>query len=271
MSIIKKIRNKLKRDGLIKTSITALRYPFAKGFRILKDRVAKRRATKRRAENKKNILKKISLSERFNEIYEKSFWSSNESLSGEGSEINYTRSLRVWLVKRLPELNIRTFVDAPCGDFNWMKVVLPEVNVNYFGFDIVKSVIKNNNQLYANEKIKFAIANICEDKLPSCDILMVRDCLFHLSYEDINKFLENINQVEYRYLLTTTHIVDSSFTNKNIVSGDFRLIDLFSYPFNFNEKLVVDRVKDFPKEYPVPREMILVKKEHVRTSIAHNM
>jgi hypothetical protein len=97
---------------------------------------------------------------------------------------------------------------------------------------------------------------------------MVRDCLFHLSYEDINKFLKNIRNVNYKYLLTTTHIdtIENNFKNMDIISGDARFINLFAKPFNFNNQDVIDRVKDCPNDLKTPKEMILIKK-NIPTSI----
>ncbi len=209
------------------------------------------------------ITEKGTLKERFNLIYEKNYWKSKESISGNGSEIHYTEKLRNWMIDVLPKYQIKKLIDAPCGDFNWMKFVVSEIEIEYYGFDIVDSLIKNNNALYRNDKVQFDIANICEDKLPDCDLLMVRDCLFHLSYNDINKFLKNIANTNYKYLLTTTHIVEKNFVNKDIKSADYRLIDLFKEPFNFDSKKVINRVDDFPTDYPVPREMILICKPDV--------
>jgi hypothetical protein len=214
----------------------------------------------------RKMLKQESLKDRFNQIYQKNLWRSEETPCGEGSELNYTVPLRKWLIYNLSKLKIKHLVDAPCGDFNWMKKVVLKSSFYYSGFDIVNSLI-NKNKSYSNAKIKFAVANICKDQLPNCDLLIVRDCLFHFSYDDINKFLKNINKIKYKYLLTTTHIVGKNFTNHDIVTGDFRIIDLFSYPFNFNNQNIIDRVKDYPKGHSLPREMILIKKKDVPKSI----
>ena len=173
------------------------------------------------------MLSKKNISDRFKLIYENNLWSSEESFSGGGSEVAFTQYLQEWLVKTIPKLNIKNFVDDPCGDYNWMKLVVPKLNVTYIGLDIVPSIIYKNCQLYGNDNVKFKVSNICEDKLPSCDLIMVRDCLFHLSYEDIEKFLNNLKSTDYKYLLTSTHIVNKDFENKDIITGDFRKIDLF--------------------------------------------
>jgi len=128
-------------------------------------------------------------------------------------------------------------------------------------------VIERNQSTYASDKIEFRVANICKDELPDCDMIMVRDCLFHLSYEDINSFLINLSKTNYKYLLTTTYMVDEKFKNSNITTGDFRLIDLFSEPFEFNSEFIKDRVDDYPEGHSIKREMILVAKEFVPTHL----
>lgn len=250
--MISRIKSKLKRDGLLGLAIAFTNYPFG---------IRRRKAYRA-------MLKMSSQKERFSEIYNKNLWSSSESGSGEGSEIRYTEKLRKWLIINIHLLRINTLVDAPCGDFNWMKLVLPNVNVDYLGLDIVDSVIAQNKSKYSSDKINFEVANICEDKLPNCDLVMVRDCLFHLSYDDINRFLDNLSNTDYKYLLTTTHIVNKKFKNKNIATGDFRLIDLFSFPFSFDGEKVKSRVDDFPEGYPVKREMILIEKRYVPNKLS---
>jgi hypothetical protein len=232
-------------------------------FQSILGKIRQHNVRKRRRIEYKKMLKKVDIKDRFSAIYENKLWKSQESRSGEGSEIEYTKPLRDWLVKNLPKLDVKVFVDAPCGDFNWMRLVLPKMDFQYIGIDIVPSVISENIQLYANDRISFKVANICEDKLPNCDLIMVRDCLFHLSFEDINKFLLNLDSVDYKYLLTSTHMTEKNFSNKDIISGDFRLIDLFSAPFHFDKSKVVEYISDNPKGYKTQRKMVLIEKVNV--------
>ena len=247
--VIERIQRKLKREGFLKFIIAVAIYPF---------RYQRRKAYK-------NMLKLKNPKERFLEIYKKKLWSSKESVSGAGSDVASTLPLRKWLILNITKLKIKSFVDAPCGDFNWMKLVIPEVDINYIGLDIVDEVISKNKFKFESEKVNFKITNICKDELPSCDIIMVRDCLFHLSYYDINQFLINLSKTNYKYLLTTTHIVENGFKNSDITTGDFKIIDLFSEPFDFDSKLVKDRVNDFIDIRTIKREMILVEKQYVPT------
>lgn len=251
MNMLKKFLNRIQREGFTSTLRNIFRY---------KLNFKRKRAYQ-------DMLNKSSINERFNEIYEKNLWSSKESGSGEGSELNYTKPLRNWLLQTLPRYNIHTFVDAPCGDFNWMQEVLPKLDVKYIGLDIVSSVVDTNKAKFSTENISFNTSNICEDVIPDCDLIMVRDCLFHLSFDEINKFLQNLSNSNYKYLLTTTHIVEKNFINTDITSGDFRLIDLFSAPFLFDNENVIGRVHDYPAGHPTPREMILIEKSFVPISL----
>ena len=253
--MIKRVLKKIKTDGLLVLCIAIIKYPF---------QYQKRKAYKK-------MLTLANPKDRFTEIYKKNLWSSKESLSGEGSEVAHTELIRNWLIKNITKLNVKNFVDTPCGDYNWMKLVVPQVDINYIGIDIVDSMINKNKLEYGSSKVNFRIGNICEDLLPDCDIIMVRDFLFHLSFQEINKFLVNIRRTNYKYLLTSTHIVDQDFNNSDIITGDFRLIDLFSNPFNFDPKLLIDRISDNPKSSPAIREMILVEKKFVPISLSNKI
>jgi hypothetical protein len=206
--------------------------------------------------------------ERFRHIFQNNSWSSAESRSGKGSELMFTEPIRNWLLKNLPLLEVNTFVDAPCGDFNWMKEILPQLNLNYIGLDIVPEIIKNNHDAYSTKNINFHTANICQDPLPDCDLIMVRDCLIHLSFDDIEKFLNNLSKTNYKYLLTTTYLVDEGFSNLEILTGQYRKIDLFRAPFNFDISKIEKRFNDCPAGYDKPREMILIKKKYVPKALS---
>tara|TARA_B100000945_G_C20364008_1_gene588639 strand:+ start:147 stop:920 length:774 start_codon:yes stop_codon:yes gene_type:complete len=210
----------------------------------------------------KNMLLMDSNKERFSEIYRKNFWSSSESGSGKGSELKYTKSIRDWLIKICPKYNVKSFLDVACGDFNWMRFVVSHLDIEYTGMDIVDDVIDQNIAQYADSKISFVTADICNDPLPDCDLLMIRDCLFHLSFSDIDDFFLNLSKTNYKFLVTTTHILSDTYVNHDVISGDFRNIDLFKPPFNFQEKDIAERCNDYISGF-TPREMILVAKENV--------
>lgn len=201
----------------------------------------------------------------FSEIYRRNLWKSGESHSGLGSELAYTKNL----IKLLPEVfdkfNIKTIIDAPCGDFNWMKHVPLKKDMNYIGLDIVQELVVDNQKKYGNNQYRFMTADISKDPLPKADILFCRDCLFHLSNKDIFNVLKNFVESDISWLMTSTHININKFKNTDINSGDFRLIDLFSEPFAL--PLDVDyRVLDFVAPFP-EREMCVWNKSQIHSAL----
>lgn len=173
--------------------------------------------------------------ERFARIYESRAWRGSESLSGAGSSLAATVEIR----RRLPEIidryGVRHLLDAPCGDFHWMqKVVRTRPTLHYTGGDIVTKLIADNRRRFGTGRVRFEPLDITADPLPAADLMMVRDCLFHLSHADIGRFLANLARSEIELLLTTTNVIEGeTIVNRDIESGDFRPIDLFAQPLGF--------------------------------------
>jgi len=172
--------------------------------------------------------------DRFSRIYERNYWKGGDSASGSGSSIEYTTNLRSQLPELFGRFSIQSVLDAPCGDFNWMKEVVSTTPINYIGGDIVKPLIQQLDETFSSERVKFMHLDITKDSLPQTDLMICRDCLFHLSFADTRSMLENFVLSDIPYLLTTTHTNDGSFQNHDIVTGDYRLIDLYSEPYNFS-------------------------------------
>lgn len=203
----------------------------------------------------------MSIENRFLLIYKNNYWKSNESISGVGSTIIQTENLRKKLPIILEDLKIKSLLDAPCGDFNWMQHVLNGSKINYTGIDIVSPLIKELNKKYSSDSVKFIHKNLLEQPLPYCDLLISRDFLFHLSYKDINKFIKNYIESNIPYILTTTHHNLVGFLNHDIVSGDYRKIDLFSAPFKFPVEVLYN-IQDYKKPEP-PRSMCLWSRSQI--------
>lgn len=247
MGLLDRLMQKARREGVASVIRALLGFP-----------TALRRKAKYR-----EMLKAAAAKERFTSIYRHKLWGTGESRSGPGSEVGYTQGLREWLIRAIPQYGIRSIVDAPCGDFNWMRLVMTDVDVDYTGMDIVDDLVDRNNERYGSKNIRFIVGDICEDPLADCDLLIVRDCLFHLSYHDIDRFLKNIHGVRFKYLLTTSHLTNEDYQNRDIVTGDFRMIDLFGSPFFFDRDRIIAAVDDCPPGYPMPRKMVLLEKKDV--------
>lgn len=201
----------------------------------------------------------------FSEIYEKDLWTTGESRSGAGSELSYTENLRARLPALFERYKIRTVIDAPCGDFNWMRLVPLTNGMSYLGLDIVPELIARNQEQYGDGRHRFLVSNILRDPLPAGDILICRDCLFHLSNKDIISALKNYVDSNTPYLLTSTHVNDGGLENTDINTGEFRRIDLFSEPFCL-PKDVLCRIADFVPPFP-PRDMCLWSRAQIACAL----
>lgn len=167
----------------------------------------------------------------FNRIYHKRSWNGRESVSGRGSDLDQTRVLRERLPNVIRDLEIHSMLDLPCGDFNWMSHVISAVpNLDYLGGDIVGDLIDLNNSRYSNSRTKFRKIDLITNVPPSADLLVCRDCLVHLSFNDIEKVLCNIAASNYKYVAFTSF--DKVRSNKDIVTGAWRPLNLCAAPFN---------------------------------------
>ena len=201
------------------------------------------------------ILSSKNLEKTFTKIYTSNFWENEESSSGSGSSLEYTMNLRKHLPVVFEKFAIRSIFDGPCGDFNWMNHLLNNnKDICYIGGDIVKPLIAKLNERYKKQNIKFIDIDLTNDPFPDTDLMICRDCLFHLSYSDTRKLLNNFIKSNIKYLLTTTHINNNNeFQNMDIITGDFRLIDLFKSPYNFPNEVQFS-IEDW--KYPDPRRVM---------------
>lgn len=182
-------------------------------------------------------FRNMKTDEVFTKIYKSNHWTSNESISGKGSELNQTSNLISELNNLIIDFNITSILDIPCGDFNWMQKVNLE-NINYLGADIVEELINQNKFKYEqSEKLKFCVLNLISDPLPKCDLIIVRDCLVHLSNVDINNAIQNIKLSGAKYLLSTTFV--NHKRNHDIVTGNWRAINLQEKPYNFSIPVLI--------------------------------
>lgn len=202
----------------------------------------------------------------FTEIFKIKHWGKHEeSVSGAGSSLDYTNELRNDLVIFFNNFKIKKLFDAPCGDFNWMKEVLKIAPLEYEGGDIVEELIDNNKKIYESINVKFKNFDITSYNFPEADVWLCRDCFIHLSYQDILSSLKKFCESDIKYILTTTHTNSGQFENKDIVSGGFRYIDLFSFPFNL-PKDTLYKIKDWKPPY-APAELVLFTKEQIKDSL----
>jgi hypothetical protein len=174
--------------------------------------------------------------EAFTKNYKENLFKGELSKSGPGSDPQNTIVIREELTKILHDLKVNILLDAPCGDFYWMKDVLKDIPIHsYYGVDIVPELIDLNNRCYQTQNIRFICYDLVESELfpKYADLLFCRDCLVHLSFNSAKKILNNFVNSDIKYLLTTTFTRDNR-KNMDFVDGtNWYPINLFKEPFNF--------------------------------------
>lgn len=171
----------------------------------------------------------------FSSIYHKNSWGSPESRSGPGSGVNRTGGLRGILRDVLSSYYIKTMLDLPCGDFNWMKE-MDLSDLTYLGGDIVPDLIDRNNGSYGRDNVKFSVIDAVEGPIPRADLIFCRDMMVHLPFEMIGRVLKNFRESGSRYLLATTFTGLSS--EIDIKVGSWRPIDMCGKRIGMPEPLL---------------------------------
>lgn len=176
------------------------------------------------------------MKEIFTDIYEHNKWHGKEGPSGSGSTVAATKFLRPKLQRLLKSLNVKTLLDLPCGDFNWMRLMNLS-NVSYMGADIVSELIHINKVKYESSSIGFMNFDAVNNVPHAYTMIMCRDMLPHLSNFDVAKVLENFQRSGSHWLLTTSFMHVQQ--NRDIVTGSWRPINLTLPPFNLVPRKVL--------------------------------
>jgi hypothetical protein len=173
----------------------------------------------------------LSLQQRFQRIHDTNLWGAAESVSGLGSEIDATATLRAELPALLKRLHATSLLDAPCGDAGWIASV--ELGVRVVGIDIVPELIEALRARAARGEINgdYHLADITADVLPCCDAILCRDCLVHLSFANIARAMENFRRSGARWLITTTF--PEMQENRDCEDGDWRALNFERAPFSW--------------------------------------
>lgn len=182
-------------------------------------------------------LKKRKLSDVFSDIYAKDIWveySDQVTRSGVGSTDAATREVSASLSKFLNDISCRKLVDIGCGDFNWMRRVAADID--YVGIDVVPSIIAKNNSKYGDARHLFICSDATSELIPTGDVAVCREVIFHLSFHDARRLLLNIAQSGFKYVVLTTD--ESVWFNSDIRSGDYRKMNLEISPFRLPPPLL---------------------------------
>lgn len=180
----------------------------------------------------------------FTKIYREKSWGPHD---GEGSLPENTKLYRQFLKDFMSENQIRSVVDIGCG--NWLSSKLIDWStINYTGYDIVKSVIEDNNKKYSTPTIKFIHGDATQLDLPSADLLICKDVFSHLPNKDIVSILSQMPKFKNCLFVDDVDPTSLNATNSDLPCGKHRYIDLKAPPFMLKcQPLLVYTAKDATK------------------------
>jgi hypothetical protein len=173
----------------------------------------------------------LDLPARFERILQTNLWGAATSASGLGSETAATEAVREALPGLLQRLGARSLLDAPCGDAGWILDCVRDLD--YTGIDIVPSLIGVNSLRAKHGEVthRFLVADITRDALPRSDLILCRDCLVHLSFDNIHRAIARFRESGSRWLLTTTF--PEWEVNTDCEDGDWRALNMERAPFGW--------------------------------------
>ena len=200
----------------------------------------------------------------FDNIHTNKLWSSHGDGSGIGSSTLYNSNMRTLMSEFMLENNVKTFIDVPCGAFQWQSTWLKELEEqhshvfdSYFGIDISREVLKqtqNNIRSLKSSSYVIEIYNgdMIQYKLPqNYDVLFCRDALQHLSYNNIWKAIENFKKCNAKW-----YIIGGYWPgfNNDIYDGDYFDFNITQYPFG----LMPDRILCEKNSWDHPQKHLFV-------------
>lgn len=197
----------------------------------------------------------------FTKIYYTDTWNGYwQNRDGYGSSMEYTESIRASLPGLLKKYNIKSMLDASCGQYVWMRHV-DIGDVRYIGGEIVKEKINVLKEEFPDKE--WMQLDIIEDQLPKVDMWMCRDTIFHFAHKYVKQCLENFINSEIEYILISSHpgsenVDIPDFKDWTDPRGYFNCINFEVAPFNFPAP--IDRIDDTGPNFPLKRDMLLYKR-----------
>lgn len=172
----------------------------------------------------------LALQAVFEKIFADNGWKSSETRSGGGATRQATRAIVPALADAFATLQVRSLVDAGCGDLNWVADLTLNLDM-YIGVDVVEALTQQNNRILGHRKNHFfKTADIAWDPLPRADAVLCRNVLTHLSLAEAQSALQGIQASGAQWLITTTH--DDVTENQAQATGHWRPLNLRLAPFN---------------------------------------
>lgn len=180
----------------------------------------------------------------FENIYENNIWGEPSNSrrnkkfhSGGGANItnDFELGYRKLLQSYFDKPDVKTVIEIGCGDFE-VTGSLDLSNVDYTGYDVVKSLIDYNNENFGSTNIRFVhSSNILQNLDLKADLIIIKDVLQHLPMNFYLDFIKNIPN-NFKYNLITNDYSDS---NSDIQFGGYTTNNFSAEPFNMKTDILI--------------------------------
>jgi hypothetical protein len=208
-----------------------------------------------------NVILKFTKDNTFEIIHKNNYWGNEESKSGPGSSMLATQDIRQNLPLAIKKLRIKSIFDAPCGDMYWIADLVQSNIVDYLGGDIVSKLIEENKLKFPNLSNKIVQFDVLKDDFPKTDAWICRAFLYHLSFKDIVRALDNFYKSNTSYMFVTNSCTDADYKNFDIKSGFWRPLNLKLAPFYLpQDPILVIQDNESPK---YKSEMLVYHREQI--------
>ena len=161
----------------------------------------------------------------FSDIYARGVWRGG---SGAGSDVANALLYAAYLQHLIRQRGTGRIVDLGCGDWRFTKHI-DLGDCDYIGVDIVSDVVARNTATHGTARIQFVCADVTTFQSPSCDLLLCKDVLQHLSHANVAAVLARLTTAKTALLTNDFHPV-----NRDCNDGDTRPLDPTVTPFSFN-------------------------------------
>ena len=184
--------------------------------------------------NNSDVWERAVFSKKY--VAETSDWAGH---SGSGSSAYHTISYKAFVESFIAANRIRSIIDIGCGDWQFSRFINFGAT-DYYGYDVVPAVIARNDASFGSAKRIFREMPEAFDKLPSCDLLIMKDVLQHLSNKKIDLFLQSLFPRFHFCLVTNSYEKLDTPRNVDVFDGEFRCLDLTTAPYNVNGAYVCE-------------------------------